>query len=381
MNRKLLSVVGIVAVMLVVMILPMAGCAPEAAPPPEEEEQAPPPEEEEAPPAAPEGKVWKWYPSTWLPSGTEWDRLGVLCDYITRASGGRIECTPTAPGAICPVDEQLDAVASGATPAMMPYPDYFSGKIPMMVMQANALYLLDDSWEMYQYLEKQDDGRMLELVREELHNFGNVEFIAPCYYPLRMIAVSRVPLYGIDDIPGTKFRCGDVPVANALGKLGAPVVWAPGPEIYTMLASGVVDAVTFCSPYDSIAMGFHEVTKYWLKRPIAGPVLAELFVVNGDVWKEIGPDLQAVVESAIQASNAYCEYHSFIEIAQGWNEAEAAGIEIIEWSDEDVLKWKKTVASFFPDYCKDDASTEAVEILKDFIKEWKPALAKEIGLA
>jgi len=109
-------------------------------------------------------------------------------------------------------------------------------------------------------------------------------------------------------------------------------------------------------------------------------VLADMFVVNGDVWKELGPDLQAVVESAIQAGNAYCEYNSFAEIAEGWVEAEEAGIEIIEWSDEDVLEWKKAVASFFPEYAKDAASTEAVEILKTFIIEWKPDLAKLLEL-
>jgi TRAP-type mannitol/chloroaromatic compound transport system substrate-binding protein len=367
MNKKLLSVVGIVAVMLAVTILPAAGCAPA--------QQAPP-----AAPAAPEGKVWKWYPSSWLSSGIDWDKLVLISDYITRASGGRIECSPTTPGAICPVDEQLDAVASGATDAMMPFPDYFSGKIPLMGVVADALYLVDDTWELYQYLEKQNDGRILKLWSEEIHKYGNAELIAPSYYPLQMMAVSKVPLYGIDDIPGTKFRCGDVPVADPLGKLGASVVWFPGTEIYTNLASGVVDAVTFCSSYDSIAMGFQEVTKYWIRKPIFGPVLADMFVVNGDVWRELPDDLKAVVESAIQAGNAYSEYNSIAEIAEGWVEAEQAGIEIIEWSDEDVLSWKKAVASFFPEYAKDAASTEAVEILKDFIKQWKPDLAKLLEL-
>jgi len=98
------------------------------------------------------------------------------------------------------------------------------------------------------------------------------------------------------------------------------------------------------------------------------------------VWKELGPDLQAVVEAAVAAGNAYAEYASYIDIQQGWIAAEDYGIEIVEWPEEDVLEWKKTVASFLPEYAKDEASTEAVELLKEFIIEWKPALAELIGL-
>ena len=366
MKRTILGALGMVALMLAVMILPLGGCAPEAAAPPEEE--------------APPGKVWNWYPSTWLPAGTEWDRLCYISDYITRASGGRIMCEPSAPGAICPVDEQLDMVGTGATDAMMPYPDYYSGKIPLCVLAANALYLLDTTWEMYQYIERQHDGRVMKLIKEEYGKYGDIHVVGPCYLPVYVIAASNVPLNGIDDIPGTKFRCGDVPIANALGALGAPVVWAPGTEIYTMLATGVVDAMTYGHPGDYIAMGFHEVSKYWIKSPIMGPILADYFVVNGTVWKELGPDLQAVVEAAVAAGNAYAEYASYIDIQQGWIAAEDYGIEIVEWPEEDVLEWKKTVASFLPEYAKDEASTEAVELLKEFIIEWKPALAELIGL-
>ena len=71
---------------------------------------------------------------------------------------------------------------------------------------------------------------------------------------------------------------------------------------------------------------------------------------------------------------------AWVDIQKGWIEAEEAGMEVVEWSAADVLEWKKAVASFFPEYSKDGPSTEAIDILKDFIKEWKPKLAEEIGL-
>lgn len=366
MKRTGLCALGAAALLLAVTVLPFGGCAPEAAAP----EQA-----------APEGKVWHWYPATWGGAGLVWDQLSYISDVITEASGGRIVCEPTAPGALCPLKEQVDFVGSGATDTMMPYPDHYSGRAPISVMTANGCYLLDTTEEMRHFIEGQNGGRMLELTRQEWARLANVEVVGACYYPLEMILLSKVPIDGIDDVSGMKFRCGDVPVANAMGKLGASVVWSEPSEIYTMLASGAIDSVTYGSTSESLAMGFEEVTEYWLKRPVAGPVLADLFIVNGDVWQELPDELKAVVKAAVEAGNAHMEYHAWVDIQKGWIEAAEAGIEIVEWSDEDVLKWKKAVASFFPEYSKDAASTEAVEILKDFIKEWKPALAEEIGLA
>ena len=325
-------------------------------------------------------KVWHWYPSTWCGAGLVWDQLTYISDTITEASGGRIICEPTAPGALCPLKEMVDFVGSGATDAMMPYPDHYSGRAPVSVMFANGCYLLDTAIEMRHYLEGQNDGRVLEMTEEEWARLANVVIVGPTYYPLEMILISRVPIDSIDDVPGIKFRCGDVPVANAMGKLGAAVVWSEPGEIYTMLATGAIDAFTYGSTSESLAMGFHEVTKYWLKKPVSGPALADAFIVNGDVWRELPAELRPMVKAAVEGGNAYMEYHAWVEIQRGWIEAEEYGMEIVEWSDADVLEYKNAVASFFPEYSKDEASTEAIDILKDFIKEWKPKLAEEIGL-
>jgi hydrogenase maturation factor HypF (carbamoyltransferase family) len=79
------------------------------------------------------------------------------------------------------------------------------------------------------------------------------------------------------------------------------------------------------------------------------------------------------------AGNAYAEYEGAAANSEAWAKAEDEyGVTIMDWSEEDVLEWKKTVASFLPEYAKDEASTEAVQVLKDYIKEWKPELAKQL---
>ena len=323
-------------------------------------------------------KTWQWHPSCWQPSGVVWDRLVYISEYITRASGGRIKVTPTAPGMLCAVPEQLDAVATGATDAMVIYTDYYSGKMPLLSLTTNPLFLMNTTWELQQYIEKQNDGRILKLLQEELTKYGDIHVVGPTYYVLEMIINSKIPLDGIDKIKGMKFRSGDVPVANALGALGASVTWSPGEEIYTNLSTGVIDACTYCGPADSIAMGFHEVAKYWVRTPVMGPVNVDYFVVSGKVWRELPDDLKAIVEMAVSAGNAFAEYQGSAENSQAWARAEEKGVTVIDWSEADVLEWELAVASFLPEYAKDAPSTEAVEILKSYLKEWKPKLATKL---
>ena len=329
--------------------------------------------------AAEKQKVWQWYPSCWQPSGVVWDRLVYISDYITRASGGRIKVTPTAPGMTVPVQEQLDAVANGITEAMVIYTDYYSGKMPLLSMTLNPLFLMNNTWELDQYIRHQNGGRIMQLLQEQLSEYGDIHVVGPTYYVLEMIINSKKPINGIKDIRGMKFRSGDVPVANALGALGASVTWSPGEEIYTNLSAGVIDACTYCGPADSIAMGFHEVAPYWVRTPVMGPANVDFFVVSGKVWRELPDDLKAIVEAAVEAGNAFAEYQGSSENSQAWAKAQNEyGVTVIDWSEEDVLQWGETVASFLPEYAKDDPSTEAVEVLKDFIKEWKPELAKKL---
>jgi len=245
-------------------------------------------------------------------------------------------------------------------------------------MTTNPLFLLNNTWELHQYVEKQNDGRILALLREELAKYGDVHVVGPAYYVLEMIMNSKVPIDSIDKIKGMKFRSGDVPVANALGALGASVTWSPGEEIYTNLSSGVIDACTYCGPADSIAMGFHEVAKYWLRTPLMGPVNVDYFIVNGKVWRELPDDLKAVVESALAAGNAFAEFQGSADNGKAWGQAKDLGVTIVDWSEEDALKWNATVASFLPDFGKDAASKEAIEVLKAYLQEYRPELAKAL---
>lgn len=321
----------------------------------------------------------RWYPSTWTSAGVAWDDLVYLSERITEASGGRIVVTPTIPGAVVPVMDQLPAVAAGTTPAMLLYPGYWGRKIPVLEVIATAWGLVPNYWDMYQLVMHQRDGRIFELVQEALLEYGDIYLVAPIWRIFEIVKVSRVPIRGIDDIPGLKIRSGDRVIMDTNTELGASVVWFPGGEIYAALAAGIVDAITFANVIDCIRLGFHEVSNYWVRQPFF-PVGTEWFAVHGAVWRELPADLQAIVRDSVAAANLRGILYYKLKAEQAWEYA-AQHVEIIEWPEEDILRWRTVSAGLLDEkVAVDERSKEAVEILLEWVKEWHPELAKAVGL-
>ncbi|MFO7784397.1 MAG: TRAP transporter substrate-binding protein [Thermodesulfobacteriota bacterium] len=308
-------------------------------------------------------KVYKWQPSSWLPSGITWDTIGYISKYVEKMSDGRLVMTPSAPGAIVPVAEQLDAVGMGVMEATFIWPGYFPGELPVAFMHGDCFAAPRTIAELRYLYESYEDGRIMELLREEYAKHG-VHLVGNLYWTLDNLMISKVPINGVDDIKGMKFRASEL-IALQLAHLGAGTIWTPGDEIYTMLSTGAVDAITFSHAADMVAMGFHEVTEYWVKYPtVVGPA-ADALIVNMDVWKALPDDLKAMLEMAVEAGTARNAFEAELTIAEAWNFVEKEGIEIVKWSEEDAKKLAGTARVVVPEkYYKDPAFKEISQIVE-----------------
>lgn len=313
------------------------------------------------------GEVLEWEPSTWLSAGIIWDTLVYEAEIITSMSDGRIVVTATAPGAVCPVEEQLDAVATGATEVMTVWPGYFPGKVTITALQGGDVVIPVTMGELADLYGTFEGGRINELFREEYAKYGDVYFIGNEYWTCNNIITSTVPIYGVADLEGVPFRSSEL-VARVLASFGAGTVWFPGGEIYTSLATGIVDACTFSGAPDALAMSFHEVTSYWIKEPVALAGAADAWIINGTVWKNLDDDLKAIVEGAIEAGSWRSQWAQEMEMAQAWVTAEEYGIEVIVWSVEDQAEfYAKTKELALAEWSDDPACAEYFEIAERFM--------------
>src|SRR5688500_4352148 len=70
-----------------------------------------------------------------------------------------------------------------------------------------------------------------------------------------------------------------------------------GGEIVPSAQRGVIDCAEWVGPSDDMMMGFHQVWKHFYTQSSHDLSLLEV-LINGDSWKAMGPDLQAIMQAA-----------------------------------------------------------------------------------
>ncbi len=326
-----------------------------------------------APGAVAQDKVFKWQPSSWLPSGITWDTIAFISEQVEKETNGRLVMTPSAPGAIVPVAEQLSAVGMGVMQATFIWPGYFPGELPVAFMHGDCFAAPKNIAELRELYEVYDGGKIMDILRAEYAKH-DVYLVGNLYWTLDNLMISKVPIRGVADIKGKKFRSSEL-IALQLAHLGAGTIWVPGNEIYTMLSTGAVDAITFSHAGDMVAMGFHEVTKYWIKSPTAVGPASDALIVNMKEWEALPDDIKAALEKALVDGTTRNEVEAAKEIEKAWKFVAEKGIEIIEWSEEDAVALAGTAKNVVPEnYMKDPAFAEIFKIVEKWAMEkhyWK----------
>jgi TRAP-type mannitol/chloroaromatic compound transport system substrate-binding protein len=309
-------------------------------------------------------KVYRWEPATWISAGMSYDRIVYWSNHLNELSDGRIVSTPSAPGAVVPVEEQIEAVGDGTTMVMFPTPSYYAGKFPAAAIFNTSIGVRSsiDQWYAYEIFE---NGRIEDIYFKAVEDRYNVHVLSSQYSPVQAIMSLTQPVSRITDLNGLKFRCGDDHFAGPLNELGCSTVWAPGTEIYTMLATGVVDGFTYGSAYDHYAQGFHEVTSHWVKNEIMAS-MNEQIVINNDLWNELPDDLKYLMRTASDAANMRGIPEGYAFVDQAWVSVQEYGIEQVVFPDEDIGLWTELQLAYLEQYEGDPEAGEMVQLLEEF---------------
>jgi TRAP-type mannitol/chloroaromatic compound transport system substrate-binding protein len=106
----------------------------------------------------------------------------------------------------------------------------------------------------------------------------------------------------VADLKGLKMRMPGLG-GEVLRRAGGTAVTLPGGELYTSMQTGVIDATEWVGPYNDLALGLHEVARYYYYPGWheTGSMLE--FIVNADALAGLPADLQAIVKYAARAAN------------------------------------------------------------------------------
>lgn len=106
----------------------------------------------------------------------------------------------------------------------------------------------------------------------------------------------------LDDIKGLTMRIPGIG-GEVFSRAGGTAVNIAGGDLYTSLKTGVIDATEWVGPYNDLALGFHEVAKYYYYPGWHEPGPTLELTVNKQAFEALPKDLQKIVEVAARAAN------------------------------------------------------------------------------
>lgn len=282
----------------------------------------------------------------------------------TQMSGGRITFDIFPVGALFPVAEGLEAVASGLAEMAVLTGGYYAGKIGSFAnIETGVPGSLQTPIERLNFFYKKG---FIDLAREAFAKQG-VYYLGPQLSSPWDI-MSKTPITSMADFKGLKIRSFGLE-AKWYEKLGASPVFLGGGEIYTALATGVIGAARWSSPAGNFNGKFHEVAKYYV-RPSPMPVPNNFFAVNPTAWKALPDDIKAILQEATLASSI--EYLALTDMqdAVAMQKMMKAGVKISQIPPEEFAKMESVARDLWKDYAKEGGLTaQAVKMLSDYLTE------------
>jgi len=215
-----------------------------------------------------------------------------MSDLLDKASGGALELKVFEPGALVPVLETFDAVASGAVDAGFTAGTFWAGKDIAFNMYSSIPF--GPSTE--EYLAWMMYGGGMELQDELYAGHGLKSVLCGVVTPEAGGWFNR-EIQTAADFDGLKMRIAGMG-AQVLERVGvSPQLMAPG-DIYAGLDRGVIDATEFSTPAADLSAGFNEVAKYYYFPGWHQQAAFAQLLVNLELWNGLTDGQRTLIELA-----------------------------------------------------------------------------------
>lgn len=359
--RKMVIVVSLVTVLAIVVPV-MSGCLgakpatpPEAAPP----EAAPP----EAPAAAESTYHWRCVGP--LEAWETQYLYGHFSESVAKMSGGRIIIDQYSSGELMPIEECHKAVADGTVE--MAYISYgFTPGCPFGELESGLPLSQFNSLEGDGFWEWGGGNKLLNEWAESagVHVLADIAH-DPC------VPIFTEPIESLDDWRGLKiFAHGST--AKILEKLGISTVYIPVAEVYTSLATGIVDGAIWGSIVCYEPMGFMEHCKYYLDPPFFDPFYDHI-MVNLDLWNSLSEQDQWILQIAANESANWQELRYYVLQRRA---IERTGATMCTLPEEDMEEFRAAAISYWDEYAEIEGPMceQAVQMLKN----WNAILGRPV---
>jgi TRAP-type mannitol/chloroaromatic compound transport system substrate-binding protein len=252
-----------------------------------------------------ENKKFRWKLQSANPAGTpNIELLQKLAADIEKMSDGRLKIEVLPSGAIVNPFEELDAVNKGVVECAQWWSDYAFGKHPAGSLFGAPLggsgSGLDQMAHLAWYMRGGGRALYVEFYQKVLKT-EVVPFLYSADGP-ECLGWFKKPLTSVDDLLKSRYRISSGLATDVIRDMGGVPVNMPGQELLPAAQKGIVDAIEWINPANDLKVGLYDIFKYYSLQGLHQAIgIADLFF-NGEKWRSLGPDLQAIVETAATGS-------------------------------------------------------------------------------
>jgi len=254
----------------------------------------------------------------------------------------------------------LGATKSGLITMAAPFQSMHAGELPAGVVEIGLPGGTADTDDLYKLFH--EDG--WDKILKKAYGSQGLVWLEPYIQPPVYI-ITKKPIESIADFQGLKIRAPGA-YGKFLRNLGASPVSLAWSEIYTSLATGVIDGSIGSNMIDHRDGNHVEVAKYMYKLPLAGAQVLPI-VVNRAAWNKLS---DATKKGVYDATVAHAKNQ--LTMSKKWESEAVAQMEAkgLKWSPEpseaDKEAWKKAGAGLWDEYSKKDKySKELIDVLKN----------------
>lgn len=218
-------------------------------------------------------------------------------ELVDTMSNGRLSIKVYGANELVGPREVFDAVSNGAAQMGHSAAYYWEGKAPAAVLFTTVPFGMTaqemNAWIAY--------GGGLELWRELYEPFNLIP-MACGNSGVQMGGWFNVEINSLADLKGLVMRIPGL-AGEVMQRAGAAPTTMPASELYTALQNGTIDATEWVGPYNDLALGFHDIAKYYYYPGWHEPGATIELIVNKQAFVQLPSDLQKIVEVASRAIN------------------------------------------------------------------------------
>jgi len=361
-NKKLLTVMSGILLIIVLIILPFVVACAEEAPVPT---PAPGPKPAPAPKAELPSVTWRCQS---MFGGKEvmdcgvrgsWGDLNLVCRLVDERTDGKFKIEPLISGAVYKQPAMADAITSGAIEMVQMTGYYLAGIVPESNITPNPFFSTKSPPDSYAIWYETD---WLDIAREAFAQKG-------IYYVGSIPAgstnfLSNVPIRKVEDFKGLKIRASGalVTLVEALGAVPTPVAFA---EQYTALQRGTIDCATG-SNYCIELYKWGEVVDYLIWPPYCAPVSVDIYANLND-FNKLPEEYQKILVETVEEVGKEKVLTEITKL-DAWVRDDLCpkyGVENIDLPEEEIAKMRSAVIPIWDDLAsKSENCAKMIDIVK-----------------